>query len=80
MDEFKIIDKNLQDLPSQVYADLFGSGRVDKKKDKELSDFKIDYILNDTQDNVYLMAEEFYITYNSYQNFNQQRLNIMMIY
>ncbi len=62
-EEFKIMGKNLQDLPSQVYADLFGSDRVDKKKEKELSDFKIDYILNDTQDNVYLMAEEFYINY-----------------
>lgn len=72
-DEFKIIDKNLQDLPSQVYADLFGSGKVDKKKDKELSDFKIDYILNDTGDNVYLMAEEFYISYN-YQNYNAQKV------
>jgi len=72
-DEFKIIDKNLQDLPSQVYADLFGSGKVDKKKDKELSDFKIDYILNDIQDNVYLMAEEFYISYN-YQNYNAQKV------
>lgn len=73
-DEFKIIEKNLQDLPSQVYADLFGSGKVDKKKDKELSNFKIDYILNDTQDNVYLMAEEFYISYNGYQNFYHQKI------
>lgn len=62
MEKFEIINKNLQDLPSQVYADLFGTEKVDEKKGKELFEFKIDYILNDEQDNVYLTAEQFYIT------------------
>jgi hypothetical protein len=66
-DEFKIIDQNLQDLPSQVYADLFGSDKVERKKDRELFDFKIGNILNDKEDNVYLLAEEFYITYHKHQ-------------
>jgi hypothetical protein len=67
MNKFEIIEKNLQDLPAQVYADLFGNDKVDKKKDEELFNFKIDYILNDSQDNVYLLAEQFYITYNNNQ-------------
>ncbi|GHC65234.1 hypothetical protein [Ulvibacter litoralis] len=63
MENFEIKNKNLQDLPSQVYADLFGTDKADKKKGKELFEFKIDYILNDEQNNIYLTAEQFYITY-----------------
>ena len=74
MDEFEIIDKNFQDLPSQVYADLFGTDKVDRKNGKELFNFKIDYILNDSQQNVYLLAEEFYITYSSGFNYGVQKI------
>jgi len=53
---------NFQDLPEKVFTDMFGSKRTERKKDKELSNFNIDHILIDSQNSVYLIAEEFYIT------------------
>ncbi|PKG53294.1 hypothetical protein CXF54_00265 [Olleya sp. 1-3] len=54
--------KNL--LPKQVFDDLYSYRKANrkKKKQKELSNFEIDYILNDSQGNTYLIAEEFYVT------------------
>lgn len=63
LESFNITHKKLQDLPSQVYADLFGTDKASRKKGKEVFEFKIDYILKDEQDNAYLTAEQFYITY-----------------
>ncbi|WP_415374101.1 hypothetical protein [Patiriisocius sp. Uisw_017] len=67
IEDFEIKDKKLQDLPTQIYADLFGSDKAEKKKGKELFEYKIDYILKDNKDNVYLTAEQFYITYQNNQ-------------
>lgn len=52
-------NEKFQELPAQVYLDLYGN---EKKKKKELSDFKINYILSDSEDNIYFLAEEFYKT------------------
>src|SRR5690606_23905001 len=54
--------KNSFDLPVSVYEDLYGEKRADRKKDTELSNFYIDYIVEDSNGNTYLLAEEFYIT------------------
>lgn len=62
--DFKIINKNLQDLPKQVYTDLFGIDKFEEKKGEELLNFEINYILEDTNNNVYLAAEEFYLSNN----------------
>jgi len=48
-----------QELPSQIYIDLYGD---EKRKKKELSDFKINYILSDSENNIYFLAEEFYMS------------------
>lgn len=63
-ENFSIASKNNYELPINVYEDLFGDKRGSKKKNKgkELTNFYIDYILEDSQGNTYLLAEEFYIT------------------
>ena len=50
------------DLPVSVYEDLYGEKRADKKKNSELANFFIDYLVEDNSGNTYLLAEEFYIT------------------
>jgi len=59
---FSVASKTNYELPLNVYEDLFGDKRGSKKKGKELTNFYIDYILEDSQGNTYLLAEEFYIT------------------
>ncbi|MBJ6369180.1 hypothetical protein [Snuella sedimenti] len=49
-------------LPEDVYKDLYSKDASEKKKDKELSSYYIDYVLNDKQGNTYLLAEEFFVT------------------
>lgn len=57
-----ITDKKKNALPESVYKDLFAYRKVNKKKDKELSQFYLDHFLEDSKGNTYLIAEEFYIT------------------
>ncbi|MBC2845306.1 hypothetical protein [Winogradskyella flava] len=59
---FSVLDKKNYELPLDVYEDLFGDNRGSKKKGKELTNFYIDYILEDSKGNTYLLAEEFYTT------------------
>jgi hypothetical protein len=61
---FSVKNKKSYELPLDVYEDLFGEkrGSRKKKKGKELSNFYVDYIIEDSQGNTYLLAEEFYIT------------------
>ncbi|AZQ43995.1 hypothetical protein [Nonlabens ponticola] len=63
-DALKVISRKSQVLPKQVYEDLYGEARADRKnkKKKELGNFDIDYILTDTAGNAYLIAEEFYLS------------------
>lgn len=49
-------------LPLSVYEDLYGENRADRKKDKELTNFYIDHVIQDNNGNTYLIAEEFYVT------------------
>ncbi|WP_196885111.1 hypothetical protein [Aureivirga sp. CE67] len=53
-----------KDLPKKVYEDLYGyrTAKRKNKKKKELKNFYIDYILKDSKDGVYLIAEEFFTT------------------
>ena len=55
-------DKKLNPLPTEVYADLYGDDKADKKKEKELRSFYLDYVIEDDLGNIYLLAEEFYVT------------------
>lgn len=61
-----VLSTNTTNLPIDVYEDLYGyrKAKKKKKKGKELSNFYIDYILQDSKGNTYILAEEFYITYN----------------
>ncbi|MFP4845916.1 hypothetical protein [Winogradskyella sp. PE311] len=61
-ESFSVSSKTNYKLPLDVYEDLFGQKKGSKKKGKELTNFYIDYILEDSQGNSYLLAEEFYIT------------------
>ena len=63
-ENFSVASQNNYELPLDVYEDLFGErrGSKKKKKGKELTNFYIDYILEDSEGNTYLLAEEFYIT------------------
>ncbi len=56
--------KKITELPKQVYEDLYGyrKGKRKKNKGKELRNFYVDYIIDDSNGNTYLLAEEFYVT------------------
>ena len=65
------IDVKFDELPIDVYKDLYGDEKGEESKGKELgksflkaSDgtFYIDHVFEDNQGNNYLIAEEFYIT------------------
>lgn len=51
-------------LPEEVYKDLYNENRAKKKNKRgdELSRYYVDYVINDTAGNTYLLAEEFFIT------------------
>lgn len=57
-----VVDKKLNILPTSVYEDLYGYRKAKRKKGKELSNFYIDYVVEDSKGNTFLLAEEFYIT------------------
>jgi hypothetical protein len=58
----KINNLNFQDLPEKIFTDMFGSNKAEKMNKKELSNFDINHILKDSQNNIFLLAEEFYVT------------------
>lgn len=62
--DLTVASKKITELPKQVYEDLYGyrRGKRKKKKGKELSNFYVDYTIEDTKGNTYILAEEFYIT------------------
>lgn len=62
-----VLKRKKQKLPLEVFEDLYGYRNVNSKKDSELTSFTLDHILKDTAGNIYLVAEEFYIT-QSYVN------------
>jgi len=63
-ENLSVKSKKIQNLPKQVYEDLYGDRTSERKaeKQKELRNFEIDYMLKDKDENTYLIAEEFYIT------------------
>lgn len=64
LEQMSLLTKKLHLLPLEVYEDLYGEKRGERKKEKnkELKKFYLDHVLNDIDDNIYLIAEEFYIT------------------
>jgi len=62
---FSIAGKKKHELPKKVYDDLYNNKASERKKNKkkELTNFSVDYVLNDDQGNTFLIAEEFYVTY-----------------
>lgn len=49
-------------LPESVYKDLYSESKADRRKGKELSGYYVDYIMNDSRGNTYILAEEFFVT------------------
>lgn len=64
LETLSIEDHKKYDLPVEVFEDLYGEKRAERKKGNELSNFNIDYTLRDDGGNTYLLAEEFYTTSN----------------
>lgn len=62
--DLTVASKKITELPQKVYEDLYGyrRGKRKKKKAKELRNFYVDYTLEDSKGNTYLLAEEFYTT------------------
>lgn len=60
--DLKIREKIREKLPLKVYEDIYGNRKAPKKKNKELKSFYLDYVIEDSLGNTYLIAEEFYIT------------------
>jgi hypothetical protein len=67
---FSIASKKMHELPQEVYEDLYGYRKANKKKDKELSSFYVDYAISDENGNTYILAEEFYVTQTFISNGN----------
>ena len=57
-----ITKQNQVKLPIEVYKDLYGYRKAERKKKKELKSFYVDYVIEDSIGNTYLLAEEFYVT------------------
>lgn len=54
--------KKINKLPEDVFNDLYGYRKAKKKKKKELKSFYVDYVVEDSNGNTFLLAEEFYVT------------------
>ena len=54
-------NKQIKELPITVFEDLYGDERAENKKDQELSNFYVDYTLEDSKGNTYVLAEEWAI-------------------
>lgn len=61
-DQLTIVDKKNHELPIEVFENLYGYRKAKKKKNKELVRFNIDYVIEDSVGNTFLLAEEFFIT------------------
>ena len=59
---FSITSEKASPLPIEVFEDLYGSNRADRKSKRELENFYLDHVLEDDFGNIYMLAEEFYIT------------------
>jgi hypothetical protein len=57
-------NRNINHFPEQVYADMFSSGRAERKsrKNKELKNFYLDFAIRTELGNIYLIAEKYYET------------------
>ncbi|UII77274.1 hypothetical protein LV716_05745 [Flagellimonas sp. HMM57] len=61
-DEINIIETEQTKLPESVLADIYSSKRIESKKDKELNNYYLDYVIEDERGNITLLAEQFYTT------------------
>ena len=49
-------------LPETVLTDLYTVEKAENKKDKDLTNYYLDYVIEDEQGNITLLAEKFYLT------------------
>ncbi len=57
-----ILARNSIALPEKVYEDLYGYRKATAKSKKELRSFYLDHFLEDDFGNLYMLAEEFFVT------------------
>ncbi|WP_431128993.1 hypothetical protein [Flagellimonas flava] len=55
-------DIKLSKLPESVLTDLYSAKRAEVKKDKDLAQYLLDYVIEDDEGNTTLLAEQFYVT------------------
>lgn len=60
--DLTILNKKKSKLPIEIYEEIYGKYNAENKKDRELTSFDLDYILEDEDGNTFLIAEEFFIT------------------
>lgn len=72
----RVVNSQFDDLPITVYEDLYGEEKAKQKKGKELGgslfkasdgNFFVDHVFVDDKENMYIVAEEFYVTTNTTQ-------------
>lgn len=63
-ESMQVSENKVFKLPEDVYKDLYNEDKAKRKKDKEaeLSNYYVDYVIEDSKGNTYLLAEEFFIT------------------
>jgi hypothetical protein len=78
---FAITDFKSHLLPNQVFQDLYGENKADRfsKNDKELLRFTVDHTITDSEGNIYIVAEKFYVT-TSYVNNGTGAMSMQTVY
>ena len=63
-ESFQVSKNKSFKLPEAVYKDLYNETKAKRKKDKaqELTNYYVDYVLEDAKGNSYLLAEKFFIS------------------
>ena len=60
--DFTLSSQKAFPLPVEVFGDMYGYHRAGQKKGRELRNFDLDHVMEDHFGNIYLLAEEFYVT------------------
>ncbi len=72
-----LLSTNYQELPKSVYEDLYRSSKAERqnKKKKEQRLFGIDHIITDESGNVYIVAEQYFTSTQTYTDANGNFVN-----
>ncbi len=60
--DLAIISKRKSKLPEEIFKDIYNENKADRNKNKDLNNYYLDFVLEDENGNVTLLAEQFFIT------------------